>query len=158
MSPILYSPIKKRGHVHPVVYFYLGILVVYFIWRDIDLYVMIHQCSNVSEVTRLSVKSLMQSPSIHYIDLPVSEWLGQQFSLSQVKTDIRRNPLNLNLCGKSSSIGQVLFCSMLKSLIVSRSFHPTLCQCLEYCWASSLLSSLPLDQDGPSSQVTRTCL
>ena len=113
MSPILYSPIKKRGHVHPVVYFYLGILAVYFIWRDIDLYVMIHQCSNVSEVTRLSVKSLMQSPSIHYIDLPVSEWLEQQFSLSQVKTDIRRNPLNLNLCGKSSSIDQVLFYSML---------------------------------------------
>ena len=92
--PILYSPNQKRGQVSPLIYLLLGFLVFYFMWKDVDLYVFIHKCNserrNSSKrlspedavISTISVKYLMQPPTIHYLELPFAEWLEHTFNLS----------------------------------------------------------------------------
>ena len=76
LTTVLHSPVKKRAQVSPVIYVLLGGLVLYFMWRDVDLLVTLRKCDNrnvTQDLTVTSVKSLLQPPTIHYIELPLSE-------------------------------------------------------------------------------------
>ena len=85
LTTVLHSPVKKRAAVSPVIYVLLGVLVLYFMWRDVDLLVTLRKCDNRSvthDLTSTSVKSLLQPPTIHYIELPLSETLELELGLS----------------------------------------------------------------------------
>ena len=60
----------------------VGLTVLYFTWRDLELYISIQSvwCSSNSSAT--SVKYLLQPPTIHYVELPLSESLERTFRLS----------------------------------------------------------------------------
>ena len=93
---LIYSPSKKRSSVSPAIYLILGSLILYFMWRDVDLYVYLHQCkiekSNISSLSdpMITVKHLMQPPTIHYIELPLAEWMEENLSLSKVRITLNR--------------------------------------------------------------------
>ena len=93
---LIYSPSKKRSSVSPAIYLILGSLILYFMWRDVDLYVYLHQCkiekSNTSSLSdpMITVKHLMQPPTIHYIELPLAEWMEENLSLSKVRITLNR--------------------------------------------------------------------
>ena len=68
-------------------------------WKDVDLYVFIHKCNTEGRnsnrsisrekaedrvISTISVKYLMQPPTIHYLELPFAEWLEHTFKLSYV--------------------------------------------------------------------------
>jgi len=71
-----------------VVIFLLG-LAIYFAWLDIALYISIQSCSSNNGHTKntsISVKSVMQPPTVDYLDIPISKYLELQLSLSNVVT------------------------------------------------------------------------
>ena len=85
LTTVLHSPTKKRVQVSPVIYAFLGILVTYFMWRDVDLLVTLRKCDNsnvTQDITVTSVKSLLQPPTIHYLELPLSEIMELELGLS----------------------------------------------------------------------------
>ena len=85
LTTVLHSPTKKRAQVSPVIYVFLGILVLYFMWRDVDLLVTLRKCDNsnvTQDITVTSVKSLLQPPTIHYLELPLSEIMELELGLS----------------------------------------------------------------------------
>ena len=85
LTTVLHSPTKKRVQVSPVIYAFLGILVTYFMWRDVDLLVTLRKCDNsnvTQDITITSVKSLLQPPTIHYLELPLSEIMELELGLS----------------------------------------------------------------------------
>lgn len=84
--PIFLLPPQKRASVSPVIFILLAGLFIYFAWLDIALFISIHFCSNNPGEpimsSSISVKSIMQPPTVHYMDNPISEWLELHFSLS----------------------------------------------------------------------------
>ena len=85
LTTVLHSPTKKRVQVSPVIYAFLGILVTYFMFRDVDLLVTLRKCDNsnvTQDITVTSVKSLLQPPTIHYLELPLSEIMELELGLS----------------------------------------------------------------------------
>ena len=87
LTTVLHSPVKKRAVVSPVIYVLLGGLVLYFMWRDVDLLVTLRKCDNrnlTQDLTVTSVKSLLQPPTIHYIELPLSEIMELELGLSSL--------------------------------------------------------------------------
>ena len=85
LTTVLHSPTKKRVQVSPLIYAFLGILVLYFMWRDVDLLVTLRKCDNsnvTQDITVTSVKSLLQPPTIHYLELPLSEIMELELGLS----------------------------------------------------------------------------
>ena len=87
LTTVLHSPTKKRAQVSPVIYALLGVLVLYFMWRDVDLLVTLRKCDNsnvTQDITGTSVKSLLQPPTIHYLELPLSEIMELELGLSSL--------------------------------------------------------------------------
>ena len=58
--------------------------VLYFTWLDLELYISLQRssCTTNSSSPALSVKYLLQPPTIHYVELPLSEALERSLSLS----------------------------------------------------------------------------
>ena len=72
--------------VSPLVYGVLGSLVLYFMWRDVLLYRDLSCSSNLTAAASpaISVKVLLQPPTIHYLELPLAEWLEAALALSSL--------------------------------------------------------------------------
>ena len=89
---VIFPPPQKRTPVSPIIFLLLGGLAIYFVWLDIALYISIHDCSRVPggtitpQYSTISVKSVMQPPTVHYLEVPISEWLELQLSLSLLFT------------------------------------------------------------------------
>ena len=68
----------------PLVYAVLGSLVLYFMWRDVLLYRDLSCSSNLTAAASpaISVKVLLQPPTIHYLELPLSEIMELELGLS----------------------------------------------------------------------------
>ena len=60
----------------------LLVTVLYFTWRDLELYISIQRRSCSTNSSALSVKYLLQPPTIHYVELPLSEILETTFTPS----------------------------------------------------------------------------
>ena len=80
---------RDTGAVSSGLYLLLGLTILYFSWRDLQLYINIQHswsCTNNSSASppasSLSVKYLLQPPTIHYVELPLSEMLERSLSLS----------------------------------------------------------------------------
>ena len=73
---------QKRSNVSPVILVIIGGLLIYFIWLDLGIYISLHYCINFTLPDSLSVKVIMQPPTVHYLEQPISEWLEKQLSLS----------------------------------------------------------------------------
>eukprot|EP00090_Calanus_glacialis_P019061 TRINITY_DN29399_c0_g1_i1.p1 TRINITY_DN29399_c0_g1~~TRINITY_DN29399_c0_g1_i1.p1 ORF type:complete len:332 (-),score=89.23 TRINITY_DN29399_c0_g1_i1:16-1011(-) len=90
IMPVIFPPPQKRTPVSPVIFLLLVGLAIYFIWLDIALYISIHYCNNAPGETTMppsiSVKSIMQPPTVHYMEVPISEWLELHLSLSLLFT------------------------------------------------------------------------
>eukprot|EP00092_Neocalanus_flemingeri_P053186 GFUD01062426.1.p1 GENE.GFUD01062426.1~~GFUD01062426.1.p1 ORF type:complete len:384 (-),score=74.48 GFUD01062426.1:10-1026(-) len=92
--PVIFPPSQNRTPVSPAIWLLLTGLAIYFVWLDIALYISIHDCINVPGGTTsapplpptISVKSIMQPPTVHYLEVPASEWLELQLSLSLIFT------------------------------------------------------------------------
>ena len=58
--------------------------VLYFTWLDLQLYISLQSswCSSNSTGPTVSVKTLLQPPTIHYVELPLSESLERALTLS----------------------------------------------------------------------------
>ena len=84
VTTVIHSPVKKRAQVSPVIYLLLGSLLLYFMWRDVDLLVTLRQCDRnlTQDVSAISVKSLLQPPTIHYLEFPLSELIELELGLS----------------------------------------------------------------------------
>ena len=70
-------------------YAVLGSLVLYFMWRDVLLYRDLSCFSNLTAAASpaspaISVKVLLQPPTIHYLELPLAEWLEAALALSSL--------------------------------------------------------------------------
>ena len=62
----------------------VSLTILYFISRDLELYISIQRagCTSNSSQPALSVKYLLQPPTIHYVELPLSEIMERTFTLS----------------------------------------------------------------------------
>lgn len=74
---------RETGQVSPVTLVLLTATLLYFTWRDLQLYISVQSwsCTTNSSVS-LSVKYLLQPPTIHYVELPLSEMLERRLCLS----------------------------------------------------------------------------
>jgi len=80
---------QKRSSISPTVVIFLLGLAIYFAWLDIALYISIQSCNNNNGHTKntsVSIKNVMQPPSVHYLDIPISQYLELELSLSNVVT------------------------------------------------------------------------
>ena len=91
LLPISSSPSKKRRQLGPLFYLILVFLVFYFMWKDFDLYVFIQECNKEAQnftgcfaKEDVSIKHLMLPPNMHYLELPLAEWLEHTFKLSNM--------------------------------------------------------------------------
>ena len=77
---------RETGQVSQVIIRLLvSLTILYFTWRDLELYISIQRsgCTTTnSSASTLSVKYLLQPPTIHYVELPLSEILERTFTLS----------------------------------------------------------------------------
>ena len=62
-------------------------------WKDFDLYVFIQECNKDGQnftgcfsKEDVSIKYLMLPPNMHYLELPLAEWLEHKFKLSNIMT------------------------------------------------------------------------
>ena len=89
LLPIFCSPSKKRREVGPLFYLILVFLVFYFMWKDFELYVFIQECNKDGQnftgcfaKEDVSIKYLMLPPNMHYLELPLAEFMEHTFKLS----------------------------------------------------------------------------
>ena len=78
---------RETGQVSQVIIrLVVSLTILYFTWRDLELYISIQRrwCSTNtnSSAPALSVKYLLQPPTIHYVELPLSEILETTFTPS----------------------------------------------------------------------------
>jgi len=81
---MLPTPTQAPRRTSTILIFLLG-LAIYFVWLDIVLYTSLHNCSGNS-TDLITVKSIMQPPTVHYLEVPISEWLQVTLSLSEAFT------------------------------------------------------------------------